>query len=149
MTNATAGGTLTAWTDAAPYIPTGSFDPTTGVYTVPATAHYAIGATVNYSLPTAATGIAANVNPTLTIQSGATVLLTGTFPIFNTNAQGVDLRTILGNGTIVMTGDFALTSGETITMHYNDGGLTTPVDFGTGATNDGNGITWSIRQISQ
>lgn len=75
----------------------------------------------------------------------ATNLIQGLFPILNTNiALILTLRAILGNGMITLAGDVQLSAGDTIGLFYVADGLAIGLNLG----GSGNGIVWSVYQIS-
>lgn len=106
-------------------------------------------ATINYST-TAAIGVAINAsNPSFVVRRtspAADDLISGLFPLLNVNvALLLELRAILGNGTVNLAGDVELTAGDVIGLFYVDDGLTIALNLG-GA--DAGGIVWSIHRIA-
>lgn len=87
------------------------------------------------------------VKPSFAIRrNAATSLISGLFPLLNVNIIAVlNLRTILGNGTVTLAGEVELTAGDTIDLFYNANGLTIGLTLG-GA--DSGGIVWSCHRIS-
>lgn len=121
------------------------FNASNGVYTIPETGRYAIAATIIYSAATMTSILQGDI-PKITIQNSTAnrELLIGTFPALDVNINPLTLRTILSNGTIMITGNFALNAGDQISMQYEAGGLSSAVNLGSG---NSHGITWSIHQI--
>jgi hypothetical protein len=143
------GTQLTDWTVDAPYYGDPNFDAATGNFTVPETGRYSIKATINYST-TAAISVAINAsNPSFVVRRtspAADDLISGLFPLLNVNvALLLQLRAILGNGTVNLAGDVELTAGDVIGLFYVDDGLTIALNLG-GA--DAGGIVWSIHRIA-
>ncbi|WP_342437997.1 hypothetical protein NSS79_01400 [Paenibacillus sp. FSL L8-0436] len=134
---------------ASPYYDSPTFNETTGNYTIPATGRYSIEATVNYST-TAAISVAlgAGVDPAFVVRRTSPVttdLVSGLFPLLNVNiALLLTLRTILGNGTVTLTGEFELTAGDVIGLFYVSDGLTVPLDLGGTSS----GIVWSVHRLT-
>ncbi|WP_425287525.1 hypothetical protein [Paenibacillus jilunlii] len=147
--SASASTQLAGWTVTSPYYDSTSFNETTGNYTVPVTGRYSFEATINYST-TAAISVAlgAGVNPSFVIRrtSPTTVdLVTGLFPLLNVNiALVLTLRTILGNGTVTLAGEFDLTAGDVIGLFYEADGLTVPLDLGSTSS----GVVWSVHRFT-
>lgn len=139
---------LTGWSVSDPYFNSGNFKVSTGNYTVPVTGRYIIQATINYTT-TAAISIAlgAGINPAFVVRRTSptsTNLITGLFPILNVSiALLLSLRTILGNGTVTLTGEVQLKAGDVIGLYYIADGLTVNLSLG-GASG---GIVWSVNQI--
>ncbi len=144
-----AGRQLTGWSTAAPYFNSGNFNTTTGNYAVPETGVYSIQATINY-VTTAAISVVlgSGINPSFVVRRSSptvTNLITGLFPVLNVSiALLLTLRTILGNGTVTLTGEVRLNAGDVVGLYYVDNGLTVNLNLG-GA---GSGIVWSINRIS-
>jgi hypothetical protein len=141
---------LTGWSVATPYYDSASFNELTGNYTIPATGRYSIKATVNYSTTATVTiALGAAENPAFVIRRTSptvTDLINGLFPVLNVNIVLVlNLRTILGSGTVTLAGDVQLTAGDVIGMFYEADGVTIPLDLGGG---DADGVVWSIHRIT-
>jgi hypothetical protein len=141
--------TIDGWSVADPYYGNASFNPATGLFTVPQTGRYAIKATINFN--TAATitaGLGAGVNPAFTMRRLAPVvtdLIAGNFPIFNTNvALVLTLKTILGVGCITLAGDVNLSANDVIALVYLSNGLAINLVLG-GILPPG--IVWSIHSL--
>ncbi|MFJ7983323.1 hypothetical protein ACIQ1D_24115 [Lysinibacillus xylanilyticus] len=120
----------------------------TGIFTVPTTGRYAFEATINYSTTAVITvGLGAGINPSFAIRQNATTnIISGLFPLLNVNIIAVlNLRTILGNGTVTLAGEVDLNAGDTIDLFYNANGLT--IGLTLGGANSG-GIVWSCHRIS-
>lgn len=140
---------LTGWTVTTPYYDSATFDEVTGNYTVPVTGRYSFEATINYSTTAAITiSLGAGTNPAFVIRRtspATTDLVSGLFPLLNVNvALVLTLRTILGNGTVTLTGDFLLNAGDVIGLFYEADGLTVPLDLG----GDSSGIVWSVVRLT-
>ena len=143
-------GQLTSWEVSSPYFNTGNFNATTGNYTVPTTGRYLITATINYSTTaTISASLGSSINPAFAVEitsPTSTTLVSGLFPLLDVNvALVLDLRAVLGNGTITLTGEFELTVGDVIGLFYVSSGLTLGLDIG----GSGNGTVWSINQLDQ
>lgn len=117
-----------------------------GTYTVPATGTYRISATVNYSTTAALTvGLGPGVNPRIALNVNGVETLSGLFPILNVNvALVLNLRAILGSGTVVISGDLPLVAGDVLDLQYAASGLTVGLNLGGSGTT--NGIVWSVRK---
>lgn len=139
---------LAGWSVAAPYFNSGSFNPVTGNYTVPAAGRYIIGATVNYATTAVISiGIGGGINPAFVVQRSSpttTNLITGLFPVLNVSIVLVlSLRTILGSGTVTLAGEAQLNAGDVIGLYYAANGLTLGLNLG-GASG---GIVWSMNRL--
>lgn len=144
-----ANSQLTGWNITSPYFNSGNFNPTTGNYTVPETGRYSIQATINYSTTAAISiSLGSDINPAFVVQRTsptATNLIAGLLPLLNVNvALILTLRTILGNGTITLSGEVNLNSGDIIGLYYIANGLTINLNLG-GASS---GTVWSVNRIS-
>ncbi|MFC5560065.1 collagen-like protein, partial [Ureibacillus thermophilus] len=140
------GTQLGNWSVAAPFYNTTSFNPTTGVFTVPSTGRYAISATISYSTTATLTGVFGG-DPAFVVHNITTNqdLIVGLFPILNIElALGVGLRAILGNGTVTITGEVELNENDEIALFYVNDGLTISINLG-GADAP---IVWSIHRIA-
>ncbi|KGK89021.1 hypothetical protein DP73_11605, partial [Desulfosporosinus sp. HMP52] len=141
---------LAGWTVTSPYYDSATFDEITGNYTVPATGTYAVEATVNYSTTAAITlSLGAGVTPAFVVRRTSPIvtdLISGLFPVLNVNvALVLTLRTILGDGTVTLSGSVELTAGDVVGLFYEANGLTVPLDLGgAGAP----GIIWSMFRLS-
>ncbi|WP_144519259.1 collagen-like repeat preface domain-containing protein [Bacillus thuringiensis] len=141
---------LTNWSVSDPYYSNALFNAVTGNFTVPATGRYTFNTTINYSTVAAITiSLGAGVNPAFILRRTSPIttdLLNGLFPILNVNvALVLTLRTILGAGTVTLTGDLNLNAGDIIGLFYEADGLTVPLNLGG---NDDNGIVWSCHRIN-
>ncbi|PEF60326.1 protoporphyrinogen oxidase, partial [Bacillus cereus] len=141
---------LGGWSVSDPYYSDPSFNAVSGNFTVPTTGKYTFNATINYSTNAAITvALGATVDPAFIIRRTSptnTDLLNGLFPILNTNiALLLTVRTILGDGTVTLTGDVHLNAGDVIGLFYEADGLTVPLNLGG---NNDNGIVWSCHRIS-
>lgn len=139
---------LTGWSVADPYFNSGGFNPTTGNYTIPVTGRYIILATINYTTTAVINAaLGSSINPSFVVRRSAPVttsLITGLFPLLNVNiALVLSLRTILGNGTITLSGEAKLTAGDIVGLYYVSNGLTIGLNLG-GA---GSGTVWSMNCI--
>src|SRR5690606_16615525 len=105
-------------------------------------------ATISYSTTAAITiSLGAGINPAFSIRNitTATDMISGLFPVLNVNvALILTLRTILGNGTVTLTGDVELTAGDAVGLFYVADGLTLSLDLGGPDVP----VTWSIHQIA-
>jgi hypothetical protein len=133
----------------APFYDSAAFDETTGNYTIPATGRYSIEATINYSTTAAISiSLGAGIDPAFVVRRTSPVvtdLVSGLFPLLNVNvALVLTLRTILGNGTVTLSGEFALDAGDVIGLFYAADGLTLPIDLGGSSS----GIIWSVHRIA-
>ncbi len=140
---------LSGWSVAPPYFNSGNFNTATGNYQVPVTGTYIINATINYSTSVAVNlSLGSGVNPSFTVRRTSptvTNLVTGLFPLLNTNiALVLTVRTILGNGTITLSGLVRLNQGDIIGLFYVSDGLNLNLNLGGSAS----GIVWSMNQIS-
>ena len=127
--------TITAFNVAPPYYTDASFNPATGLFTVPATGRYAFKATVNYANASALTiQVAGGIDPAFVIRRTSPVvtnLIAGQFPILNTNiALVLSVRAILGNGQVVLAGDVELNAGDVVALQYVADGLTITLNLG-------------------
>ena len=143
-----ASSQLSNWTVSSPYFNSGNFDPVSGNYTVPSTGRYLIQATINYSTTAAISlSLGPGVNPAFIVQKNlptTSPLISGLFPILNVNiALILDLRAILGSGTITLAGEVLLNSGDRIGLYYVAGGLTLNLNLGGSSS----GIVWSVNRI--
>ncbi|MCK9862585.1 hypothetical protein [Paenibacillus sp. ATY16] len=140
---------LTNWSTASPYFTSASFNAVTGNYTVPVTGRYEILATINYSTTAAITlSLGAGINPSFAVQRTsptATTLISGLFPLLNVNVTLLNLRAILGNGTVTLSGGVTLNAGDVIGLFYNADGLTVALILG--GANSG-GIVWSMHRLT-
>lgn len=140
---------LTGWTVTSPYYDSATFNETTGNYTIPVSGRYSFEATINYSTTAAITvALGAGIDPAFVVQRTSptvTNLVTGLFPLLNVNvALVLSLRTILGNGTVTLTGEFELTAGDVIGLFYVADGLTIPLDLGGSSS----GTVWSVHRLT-
>ncbi|MFL1997586.1 hypothetical protein VYF65_003369 [Lysinibacillus irui] len=137
------------WSVASPYFTTPAFNPTSGVFTVPTTGRYSFEATINYSTTTALSVGIGSANPSFVIRRNTTNLISGLFPILNLKLNlglvTLNIRTILGDGTVTLTGEVNLNAGDTIDLYYAADGLTN--DLTLGGTNSA-GIIWSCHRLS-
>lgn len=141
---------LTGWSTAAPFYNSGAFNATTGAFTVPVTGTYQITANISYqTLAAISVAIGAGVNPYFEVYRSAPTnasLLQSYLPILNVNiALVLTLRTILGNGTVPLSGTINLTAGDVINLRYVASGLTVGLNLGSTLTN---GIVWSISRVN-
>ncbi|PGS56488.1 protoporphyrinogen oxidase, partial [Bacillus sp. AFS041924] len=140
---------LTGWSVASPFFNATSFDPTTGNFTVPATGRYTFEATISYSTTATLTvDIGAGVDPSFEFRRTSPTtdtLLSGLVPILDVNVLAVlNLRAILGDGTVTITGDLELNVGDVIGLFYEADGLTVPLTLGG---SNSAGISWSVHRI--
>jgi hypothetical protein len=141
---------LTGWTVTSPFYSDPSFSPVSGNYTVPTTGRYSIEATINYSTTASISiSLGSGINPAFVVQRTsptATNLVSGLFPVLDVNvALILDLRAILGSGTVTLAGEFALTAGDVIGLFYVSNGLTVPLNLGGANTA---GIVWSVHELT-
>lgn len=148
-TTITNSGQITNWTISDPYYGHANFNAATGVFTVPTTGRYAISAVINYVTNVAVSiSLGNTVNPYFAIQRIAptsTVLLTGLIPILNISVTILQIRGILGNGCVTISGDVFLNAGDTIGLFYVSSGSTIQLFLGNSGTN---GIFWSMHRIA-
>ncbi|WP_218780429.1 hypothetical protein [Bacillus sp. EAC] len=147
--NTAASTQLINWSVTNPQYGNASFNPVTGNFTVPATGRYVFEATINYSTTATLTvGIGAGINPSFVIRRtspATTDLLSGLIPILDVNILAVlNLRAILGDGAVTITGDLVLTAGDVIGLFYVADGLTIPLTLGG---NNTAGIYWAVHRI--
>ncbi|QDR79492.1 hypothetical protein [Sporomusa termitida] len=139
---------LIDWTVTAPYFDSPNFDEATGNYTVPATGVYSVAATINYSVTAAISiSLGAGVNPAFVIRRTSpttTDLISGLFPLLNVSVTLLTLRTILGNGTVTITGEVQLDAGDVIGLFYVANGLGLAIDIGGAST----GTVWSVYRLT-
>jgi hypothetical protein len=140
---------LTGWSVTAPYFDSATFDEAAGNYTIPATGRYSFEATINYSTTAAISiSLGAGTNPAFAIRRTSpttTDLVSGLFPLLNVNvALVLTLRTILGNGTVTLAGEFSLNAGDVIGLFYVADGLTVPLNLGGPSS----GIVWSAVRLT-
>ncbi|MEL3962128.1 hypothetical protein MKZ01_12875 [Lysinibacillus endophyticus] len=148
-----ANAQISSWSIASPYFNSGNFNPATGVYTVPATGRYAISATISYETLVALTiGINAATPAFVVRRTTPTTddLIFGLFPVLNLSLDllGIGLinvRGILGNGTVTLSGVVELDQNDEIGLFYVADGLTVNIDLGGPSTP----IHWSIYQITE
>ncbi|WP_349946578.1 hypothetical protein ABFV83_20455 [Lacrimispora sp. BS-2] len=92
--------------------------------------------------------IGSNVNPSFAVSRTsptATTIVSGLFPLLNTNLLVLTLRAVLGNGTVTLAGDATLNSGDVVGLFYVSSGLS--LNLNLGGANTG-GIVWSIHRIA-
>jgi hypothetical protein len=144
-----ANATLTGWSTASPYFPSpsGSFNASTGVYTVPATGRYLINANVNFSTTAAITAsLGSGVNPAFAVQRTSptsTTLISALVPILNLNLTLLSIRSVLGSGNVNVVGEVALNAGDELVLQYQASGLTLTLNLGNSS-----GIMWSVQRLS-
>ena len=145
---------ITDFSVSDPFYTGSGFSAASGDYTVPDTGKYSVKVTVNYNTTSSiSTSLGASIYPYFVLRRTSpttTNLLSGDFPILNVNvALILTLRTILGAGQIVFSGDIDLTAGDVIGLFYEANGLTVTLDF-ISADNDttGPGIVWSMFEIA-
>ena len=138
---------LTNWSVTAPFFNSGNFNPVTGSYIVPQAGRYMIQATMNFATTTALTiSLGAGVNPAFVVRrvSTTTDLITGLFPILNVNvALILNLRAVLGSGTVTLAGEVQLNTGDEIGMFYVANGLNVNLNLGGPSS----GSVWSVNRI--
>lgn len=124
----------------------GGFEPVSGNYIVPASGIYRVSAVVNYATAAAlSASLGAGVDPRIALMVNGVETLTGLFPILNVNvALVLTLRTILGNGAVVISGDIPLEAGDVLGLEYLSDGLTVNINLGGGGA--ANGVVWSVRK---
>ena len=141
--------TISGWTVTSPYYSHASFDPATGLFTVPTTGRYAFKVTINCA-NTGAVGAqqAAGVDPAFVLRRTAPVvtnLIAGQFPLLNVNiALLLSLRVILGDGQVVLAGDVELNAGDVVALQYVSDGLTISLNIGGAQTP---GIVYSCHRL--
>lgn len=140
-----ANSTIDAFTQL--YADGGGLNTTAGTYTVPATGVYRISAVINYSTTAAVSAsIVGTVDPKIALRVNGVEKLSGLFPILNVNvALVLSLRAILGNGTVVISGDIPLVASDVLDLQYVADGLGVTINLG--GTSTTNGIVWSVRKL--
>ncbi len=119
---------LTNWKTSFPFFKSTNFSESSGNYTVPATGTYFMEVVITY-ITNGAISVSMGMNPTFIVRRispSQANILSGTFPIINIGGT-VTVRTILGNGQVVMSGVVQLTKGDLIDVYYNSDGMT--IDF--------------------
>jgi len=140
---------ITNWSVAAPYYGSASFNPTTGNFTAPAAETYSLKATISYAtVATVTVTIPSGQNPAFAIQRTsptATTLVNGLMPLINVNvALVLNLRTLIGNGTVTLAGDVELNEGDVLGLFYVSAGVTINISLGGGGT----GLVWSVHRLT-
>jgi hypothetical protein len=126
------------WSVALPYYNDGSFNTSTGVFTVPYTGMYQINATIPYSTYTMGTSIGSSL-PNFAIQVNGTTILASDMPSYGTLPRYTST-----DATASMGGQFFLTAGSQVTLSYVANGNTVGYDFGPSAARP---AVWSMRRI--
>ncbi|WP_404452020.1 hypothetical protein LG329_16965 [Virgibacillus necropolis] len=148
-TTLSADQQLDNWTVTDPYYTGTGFDPITGTYTVPSSGRYAIKTVISYTTTAALTAaIGEGIDPSFVVRnlSSGTDLISGLFPVLNVDILALlQLRVILGNGTVTLVGDVELNAGDQVGLLYLSDGLT--IDLNIGGT-DPSGTVWSIHKIT-
>lgn len=131
---------------AAPYFNLGTYDPAYSTFIVSEPGIYLITVTVNYSAttPTITSDLQGDA-PNVIVYHNYTPLLIGTFPVLDIDIHPQTFRAVLSSGTITVGGVFKLNNG-TIELEFNSADPNFNVNFG--GSGFGDGITWSILQIS-
>lgn len=148
--NVSSSQQLDNWTTTTPFYGGSGFNPTTGIYTVAEDGRYNINAIINYNTTAAiSVGLGPSVNPSFVVRRivpTATDLLTGLFPMINTNiALVLNLRAILGSSTVTLSGDVFLEQGDQIGIFYEANGLNIGINIGGTSAN---GTVWSMHKIA-
>lgn len=134
---------ISGWNDAAPYFASTNFNVSTGNYTVPVDGVYTLNATISYSTNAAITGSIGSSNPTFQIRRispTSTTLISGQFPMLNIKVALIDIRSILGGGTVNMTGSVKLSQGDILDLYYNADTITIGMTL--------QNIVWSVYRIA-
>jgi hypothetical protein len=141
------GGT---WTTTAPFYTGSGFDPTTGVWAVPATGKYAVEIMASFSTGTSTSSASSSPGPRLELQQTApssVTLLAEPFPFLDVNIPlTLTARVMLSEGEMLLVGDLSLTVGDTLVLRYHNlnGGVAIPIDLG-GVSNS---LVWSVHRLS-
>jgi len=140
---------LSGFSTTDPYYTGTGLNAATGAYTVPATGKYCISATINYATTTAiTTQLGAGSSPAFTLRRTSPAvsdLVASNFPVLDVNvALLLTLRTILGRGSVTLSADLQLTSGDVIALFYIPNGLNLTLNLVT-APNPG--VVWSVHSL--
>lgn len=135
---------LMNWEVTSPYYGSPGFDITTGIYTIPQTGKYRISATINYKTSTSnSVSMGGDVNPFFAIKNiffPTDYLIFSNLPILDVNILLVlSLRTILGTGQVILTGDVTFTGGDQIRLNYHSDGMLIQLELGR--------VIWSVQKI--
>ncbi len=144
-----ANTTLTNYSVTDPSYTATGFNASTGQYTVPETGKYAISATINYQLTTTVNAsLGTGVNPYFRVVRTSpivTPLITGYLPVFDVNiALVLNLRTVLRNATVTLSGNAILSAGDVIGLQYDANGFTNMVNIGGDLIP---GVVWSVTKL--
>ena len=88
-------------------------------------------AVINYTTNGAISVSIGSMNPAFIIRRispSQTNLISGMFPILNISGL-LTIRTILGNGQIVLGGLIQLTKGDIVDLYYNSDGMTVDLNL--------------------
>jgi len=145
VTSASVG--ITGYTTDPPFYPGAGFGGAMGFYVVQQTGRYSVSVTFNYAT-TASVGVSiGDANPEFILRRLLPInedLLFANLPVLNLSILGViNVRAILGSGTVTMAGDLQLNSGDLLALSYNADGINIEIDLGAP---DGN-IVWSMTKI--
>ena len=125
----TSSGTdVTGWSSATPYFTGPSFDPATGVFTVPTTGAYRLAASCNAGLTAAQTiSLGGGVDPALDLRVNGTTVATSRLGILDVNIALVLTLRALAQGPVAVDTVVDLTAGDTVTLAYVPDGMTLAV----------------------
>ena len=136
---------FTGYSTTSPYYSGSGFNASAGTFTVPTTGKYTCKATISYTSATLTASLGTGVAPYFAIQRSSVNLVAGTLPMLDVNvALVLNLRVILGKGTVTLTGDLNLTSGDVLGLYYVPNGLTLLLTI---ATSSGPGVVWSMESL--
>lgn len=129
---------LVAWNTNSPYFSSTYFNGADGDYTVPITGIYSIEAIISYSTGTAIS--ATTATPTFVVARtlpSVAILISGFLPLINSISP--DIRTILGNGTVTLSGILELTAGDRIVLLYDSDNIAVSLTLSN--------VLWSVYRL--
>lgn len=140
-----ADAQLNPWTIiTSPFFNSGSFDTTSGNYTVPATGRYGLKATINYNLGAVIqVTLGSGIMPYFSVRRSApaaTDLITGYLPVLDVNISLVNIRAILQASTVTLSGEVELNAGDVVGLYYFADTFNLSLTFGP--------VYWSINRIT-
>lgn len=108
------------------------FDPVTGVVTINESGFYRVSAIVNYSLLASLAVDIGTAKPSIELRNitHATNALSAYFPVLDVNMLVLNIRAILGAGSVVLTGDVYFESGDQLGLFYVADGLAFALNLG-------------------
>ena len=151
-TSFTIGSTTTQLTDWAvtpsQYYDGTGFDELAGTFTAPQDGKYSFRVTINYNtLAPATTSIGSTISPRFAVKRISPIvsyLILGNLPVIDFSLTLLSLRTVLGAGQVVMTGDANLTLGDVVGVFYEADGFSLSLEIGA---SDVGGIIWSVHSL--